>query len=84
MLLAESWVANKGLTPVWNEETCQNYAEYEADGKLYQVWLEDEASIEVKLNVMNQHQIAGVAMWKLGFEKPSVWEVINAYVEAAN
>lgn len=84
MLLAESWVANQGLTPVWNEETCQNYAEYEADGKLYQVWLEDEASIEVKLNVMNQHQIAGVAMWKLGFEKPSVWEVINAYVEAAN
>lgn len=84
MLLAESWVANQGLTPVWNEETCQNYAEYEADGKLYQVWLEDEASIEVKLNVMNQYQIAGVAMWKLGFEKPSVWEVINAYVEAAN
>jgi spore germination protein YaaH len=84
MLLAESWVANKGLMPVWNEETCQNYAEYEANGKFYQVWLEDEASIEVKLNVMNRYQIAGVAMWKLGFEKPSVWEVINAYVEAAN
>lgn len=84
MLIAEDWVASKGLTPVWNEETCQNYAEYEQNGKLYQVWLEDEASIEVKLNVMKQHQIAGVAMWKLGFEKPSVWDVINAYVISGN
>ena len=54
--------------------------EFEQDGALYQVWLEDEQSIEVKLNVMRNYDLAGVAAWKLTLEKPSVWNVIDAYV----
>ena len=45
------------------------------------MWLEDKTSIEVKLNIMNKYQIAGVAAWKLGLEKADVWDVIEAYVQ---
>ena len=74
-----TWVANSGVEPVWREEYCQNYVEYQSNGKTVQCWLEDVASIKVKLQVMNAQQIAGVAAWKLGLEDTSVWEVMEQY-----
>lgn len=49
------------------------------DGILYQVWLENEKSLEVKLNVMKANSLAGVAAWKLGFERSGAWDVIEAH-----
>jgi len=83
MAIAESWVKDYTSGAVWDEKTCQNYAEYESGGKYYQVWLEDSQSMETKLNVMSKYKIAGVAAWKLGFETPDVWDVIDAYVTAS-
>lgn len=77
---AEAFLSRHGVQAVWDEATCQNYGEFEQDGALYQVWLEDEQSIEVKLNVMRNYDLAGVAAWKLTLEKPAVWNVIDAYV----
>lgn len=74
-----TWVANSGVEPVWREEYCQNYVEYQSNGKTVQCWLEDTASIKVKLQVMNAQQIAGVAAWKVGIEDTSVWEVLEQY-----
>lgn len=75
----KTWVANSGVEPVWREEYCQNYVEYQSNGKTVQCWLEDVESIKVKLQVMNTQQIAGVAAWKLGLEDTSVWEVMEQY-----
>ncbi len=80
MEIAQQYVREHGITTVWNEETCQNYGEYQSDGSLFQVWLEDSDSIRVKLNIMNKYGIAGVAEWKLGFEVDSVWDVIEEYM----
>lgn len=77
---AEEYVRAHDIEVNWDEETCQNYGEYTNGGILYQVWLEDEKSIEVKLNVMENYGIAGVASWRLGFEKPEVWDVMEAYL----
>lgn len=77
---AEEYVAFHNMPVEWNEETCQNYAENTEGGSLLQVWLEDERSIEVKLNIMEKYQIGGVASWRLGFEKPEIWDVIEAYL----
>lgn len=74
-----TWVKNSGVEPVWLDEYCQNYVEYEKDGKTIQCWLEDVNSIKVKLQVMNAQQIAGVAAWKLGLEDTTVWDVIEQY-----
>lgn len=63
-----------------DKATGQNYAEWEADGATYKVWLEDEAALEAKLKLMKKHKLAGVASWRLGFESSSVWELILKYV----
>ncbi len=64
---------------VWDETTCQNYAEWTDGGVHYQIWLEDAESLMVKLNVMRAKNIGGVAVWRLGYETPAIWELIHAY-----
>lgn len=81
MELTQQYIADHNITTVWNEETCQNYGEYQSGDSYYQVWLEDADSIRVKLNIMNKYGIAGVAEWKLGFEVDSIWDVIAEYME---
>ncbi len=68
------WLPDKGL----------NYAEYTEteDGNevTYKVWLEDEKSIEEKMKVAAELDIAGVAGWKRGLEKDGTWELISKYM----
>lgn len=67
--------------PEWDEETCQNYAEWTSGSATYKLWIEDEESIEVKLKVMSVQNIGGVAVWRLGGGTEIVWELIRSYVE---
>ena len=77
---AEEFISNHSIQTEWDEAACQNYGEYTSGGELYQVWLEDERSLEVKFNIMDKYQLAGVAFWRLGFEKPQVWDVVETYL----
>lgn len=80
MASQQSWIASTGASPVWLDEFCQNYVEYQSGETLYQCWLEDTESIRVKLQVMQNQGIKGVASWKLGIEDRAVWDVIAAYM----
>jgi spore germination protein YaaH len=80
---AEDFVARNNLETVWDEVVCQNYASLETDSTTYQIWLEDEDSLRVRLNLINIHNLAGVAVWRLGYEKPEVWEIFKEYLGTA-
>lgn len=69
-----------GATAVWDDTTKQNYAEWEADGSVYKIWLEDSSSIEAKMKLIQSEEIAGVAEWRLGYENPEIWNTILQYV----
>jgi spore germination protein YaaH len=82
MSTAEQWVTDNGLTTNWSQETSQDYAEVEtADGSKYQVWLENERSLEEKAKLVKEYDLGGIAAWKLGLEKASVWDVISSYTQ---
>lgn len=66
----------------WDEETGQNYGEWVSGSTTYQIWLEDAESIKMKLNVMMTNEIAGVAVWRLGYGTAELWELLNAYVNS--
>ncbi len=70
------------IVPEWDEGTCQNYAEWKSGNVTYKIWLEDIESIRVKLNVMTTNKIGGVAVWRLGYGTPEVWELINVYANS--
>ena len=77
---AENRAAVNGVTPVWSEEDGQNYVEYENGGNTYKIWMEDEDSMELRLQLMKEKNLAGASFWKLGLEKSSIWDLIIKYM----
>ena len=73
-------VSQAGAQAVWDEETKQNYAAWEADGSTYKTWLEDSSSLEPRLQLMKDYKLAGVASWRLGQEESEIWDLIVKYV----
>lgn len=80
MAVAEEYAKTHNMEVEWDGTTCQDYGEYKKGDTLYQVWLENERSIETKLNVMENYGIGGVAGWRLGLEKPEIWDKIVEYL----
>lgn len=78
---AMSELTENGVTPVWLDDLGQYYGEYQGEGNTTRIWLEEEKSVQAKLDVMANAGIGGVACWKLGLESTSVWDEIAAYVQ---
>ncbi len=81
MTPAENILKENEAEPKWDEEYGSYYAEYEKDGIVYRMWQEEDKSIEEKLKVIYDADVAGIAAWKLGLEKESTWNVITRYFE---
>lgn len=77
---ADSLVSEHGAEKVWNDECGQYYAEYTENGNTYKIWLENEDSIELKAALIREYNLAGIAAWKLGFERQDIWDIILRYV----
>lgn len=73
-------VQNNNAEKVWNETCKQYYVEFDYDGSTYQMWMEEENSIEEKMKLIKQYDLAGVSSWRLGYERSSIWDVILKYV----
>ena len=73
-------IVNAEAQIVVDEATGQNYAEWNADGATYKIWLEDEVSLEAKLKLLKEYDLAGNAVWRLGYEKSGTWDLILKYV----
>lgn len=80
MVNAKRWVEVKGIDLSWDEETGQYYGELTSNNTFYQIWMEDEESINAKLNMMLSYNLGGVGAWRLGYEPATVWPLIKAYV----
>lgn len=77
-------IAAKGLKPVWDKESQQNYIEYQENNADYKIWIEDANSLEKKVSLVNKYNLAGVGSWRLGFETPNIWDVISKELDKTN
>ena len=77
----EIWISENHLDPEWKEELGLYYAERQGENGLEQLWMEEERSIGEKMDLVRQYGLAGVACWKLGFEKPEIWEIISGKIQ---
>lgn len=81
MAETENIINQKGLKPVWDEESSQNYVEYTEGDSTYKIWIEDSSSIKQKVTLVNKYNLAGVASWRLGFETKDIWDVIQEEID---
>lgn len=70
-------IASRGLTPTWDEESKQKYIEFEDNGALKQIWIEDGESLKWKTTLCLKYNLAGVASWRKDFETMDVWDTID-------
>ena len=70
----DSW----NLTPKWDPETAQNYVSwYTDDGVLCEIWIEDADSIQRKALLVSSNDLAGCAIWVLGYQNDSIWGTLS-------
>lgn len=79
MQAAVDQLNSDGQVALWNDDCGQYVASYTVGNSTRQIWFEEEKSIEVKMQIIQENNVAGVAGWKLGLEKSSVWSVISKY-----
>ena len=77
MVKAASLLTEHNASLTWLTEERQNYGQYQENGGTVRIWLEDTRSLQEKLNLVKEHQIAGAAFWKLGLEDKAVWPLIR-------
>ncbi len=76
----QSYLANNGIVPTWSDEYGQYYGEKISGNDTYKVWVEDENSLELKLKLIGQYNLAGAAYWKLGMGNTAAWNTIAKYM----
>ena len=77
---ADSWAEAHGISLHWDSEVGQNVGSTDSETERYSIWMEDEKSIEEKMKLIERYDLAGVACWRLGLERSSIWEIISKHL----
>lgn len=83
-LLLDAQLENKnkilGLKTHWDDTTLSPWLSYlDQDGEYQQIHYEDERSLGLKYDLVNQSNIAGIAIWALGYDGdwPNLWNLLD-------
>ena len=81
--MKEAYEMFDGTAALWyrEEENGQIYAEFDRGLKCYKVWLEDNHSLSLKLDAVNDYNLAGVSAWRRGYEWDEIWDMIDEYFQ---
>lgn len=75
---AKEWAEEKDVELTWQEDLGQYYGEHrESGGVTEYLWMEEEKSLGLKMDLIRKYDLAGTAGWKLGLESPEIWDVIQ-------
>lgn len=81
MIQVENIIEENNAEVVWLDNVGQYYTEYIKDNKKYRIWIENDESIQLKADLVHKYNLAGTASWRKGFEKESVWTVLNNVIK---
>lgn len=65
----------------WNNYYSVPYLTYWKNGVKHQVWFENRYSLAIKLGLVENYNLGGIAFWRMGFEDPSFWQTIEAKLD---
>ncbi len=70
-------------TVIWDDKAKVPYYHYWQNGKKHVVWFESNDSAALKLNLVKQYGLGGIAIWRLGFEADGFWSMVKDKMTAA-
>lgn len=77
----QALLKEKGLTLLWDTKSLSPWFWYENEGATRQIYFDNEQSIALKLQLVDQLKLQGVAFWALGYEGgyKEVWTVVDQW-----
>ncbi len=81
MIKANAHVEKNKFEKKWDESTCQYYITYTLGNIKYEMWMEENDSLKLKLEAIRDAGVAGMAAWRLGFEEDDTWKLISSIVK---
>lgn len=77
--LLDSSDPNLQVKEHWNATALSPYISYQRDGQIFVIYYDNSRSLSYKLDLVNQLDLAGIAIWALGYEGENreLWEVIG-------
>jgi spore germination protein YaaH len=73
-----SLVSTYGGSVQWDTTSQSPYYQYtDGNGIQHTIWFENYNSIGYKCDLVNQNNLLGVGIWRLGLEDPAYWGTIN-------
>lgn len=74
---AEKNAAYLEITPRWDQDAASPYYEYtNQEGQKFIVWYENQKSAAKKYQLARNYRLAGVAIWRLGYEVRDFWDIV--------
>ncbi|WP_066634686.1 glycosyl hydrolase family 18 protein [Desulfolucanica intricata] len=68
---------NKYGNVKWDNTYSVPFLVYYQNGVRHEVWFENSYSLRFKLEMVKSYNVAGIAIWRLGFEDDSFWQMVN-------
>ncbi|WP_079480073.1 glycosyl hydrolase family 18 protein [Halobacillus salinus] len=78
---AKKWMADRKIEPEFKSSTGQNVVTYEDENKTYYIWLEDKTSLQTRIQLMKEHNLAGIATWSKSFADKEAWRIIDSAMQ---
>ena len=74
-------IKDEKLEPFWDFQAMAPWLVYEKDNVTKQIYFENDQSIGLKLQLVDQVNLGGIAFWALGYEgkRASVWNVVEQW-----
>jgi len=62
----------------WDELSMTPWVVFEEEGEIHQIYFENEKSLKIKLDLVNQNQFGGIGFWALGYEGEdrNIWDLV--------
>jgi spore germination protein YaaH len=78
----EDLIEEQGLTVNLMERNSEgrvdeSWFRYQSDQGVREVWFMTDRGLESKLELVQRMDLAGIAIWQIGYEKPEYWNVIR-------
>lgn len=74
---AKAWVEENQVELTWDKLLGQYYGETVSGSGQQYIWMEEEESMKLKIDLIREFDLAGVACWKLGFEPADIWDIVS-------
>ncbi|SDG60387.1 Spore germination protein YaaH, partial [Fontibacillus panacisegetis] len=80
------WLSSvSGGFHTWDPASQSPYFTYEgSNGNDHNVWYENSASIQLKTQLVLKYNLAGVSVWRLGYEETEFWNAVMAGLDSNN